>query len=53
MPSSGWNEKLNLTFASGDLPDAIIGGVDVVSNTDVLAPLVGPSPPLQGGCELG
>ena len=39
MPSSGWNEKLNLTFASGDLPDAIIGGVDVVSNTDVLAPL--------------
>ena len=39
VPSSGWNEKLNLTFASGDLPDAIIGGVDVVSNTDVLAPL--------------
>ena len=39
VPSSGWNEKLNLTFASGDLPDAIIGGVDVVSNMDVLAPL--------------
>lgn len=40
VPSSGWTEKLNLVFASGDLPDAIIGGkVDVVSNMDMLQPL--------------
>ena len=24
VPSSGWTEKVNLTFASGDLPDAFI-----------------------------
>ena len=39
VPSSGWTEKVNLTFASGDLPDAFIGGVDVVSNMDMLTPL--------------
>lgn len=39
VPSSGWTEKVNLMFASGDLPDAIIGGVDVVANQDVLTPL--------------
>lgn len=39
VPSSGWKEKVNLTFASGDMPDAFIGGVDVVSNMDVLTPL--------------
>ena len=39
VPNSGWQEKVNLTFASGDLPDAFIGSVDVVSNMDVLTPL--------------
>ena len=39
VPNSGWAEKVNLTFASGDLPDAFIGPVDVVSNMDVLTPL--------------
>lgn len=39
VPSSGWTERVNLALASGDLPDAIIGGVDVVSNMDVLTPL--------------
>ena len=39
VPNSGWQEKVNLTFASGDLPDAFIGPVDVVSNMDVLTPL--------------
>ena len=39
VPWSGWTEKVNLTFASGDLPDAFIGGVDVVSNMDMLTPL--------------
>ena len=39
VPHSGWKEKVNLMFASGDLPDAIIGSVDVVSNMDVLTPL--------------
>lgn len=39
VPSSGWTEKVNLAFASGDLPDAFIGGVDIVTNMDVLAPI--------------
>ncbi|MDD3334091.1 MAG: extracellular solute-binding protein [Eubacteriales bacterium] len=40
VPHSGWKERVNLTFASGDLPDAIIGsGVDVVSNMDSLIAL--------------
>ena len=39
VPHSGWQEKVNLAFASGDLPDAFIGGVDIVSNMDALAPL--------------
>ncbi|HML45150.1 MAG TPA: hypothetical protein PKE04_00190, partial [Clostridia bacterium] len=41
VPNSGWDEKVNLTFASGDLPDLIIGGVDVVANMDTLAALDG------------
>ncbi len=39
IPESGWGEKINIMFASGDLPDAILGGVDVVKNLDSLARL--------------
>lgn len=36
IPNSGWEEKINLMFNTGDLPDAIIGGVDVVKYYDQL-----------------
>lgn len=39
IPSSAWNDKVALAFASGDLPDAFVGTVDVVSNMDQLIPL--------------
>lgn len=39
VPGSSWTEKVNIMFAAGDLPDAIIGGVDVVQNCEVLVPL--------------
>ena len=39
VSSSAWTEKVNLTLASGDLPDAFLGEVDVASNKDVLVPL--------------
>ncbi len=39
IPSSGWTEKTNVMFASGDLPDAFAGGVDVVKNMKSLVAL--------------
>ena len=40
VPSDTWTEKINLTFASADLPDAIIGGrVNLVQNIDMTAVL--------------
>ncbi|MBQ8087236.1 MAG: extracellular solute-binding protein [Clostridia bacterium] len=39
IPFSAWDEKVNLTIASDDLPDAFIGSVDVVANMDILTPL--------------
>lgn len=42
IPPSGWNEKVNLTFASNDLPDAFISGLSpatVMQNLDVLVPI--------------
>ena len=41
VPSSAWTEKVSLAFASGDLPDAFLGKVDVVSNMDQLTALDG------------
>ncbi len=39
IPSSGWTEKVNIMIASNDLPDAFLGEVDVVSNTEIFQPL--------------
>jgi putative aldouronate transport system substrate-binding protein len=39
IPSSGWTEKINIMFASGDLPDAIAGKTDVVKNQGSLVAL--------------
>ena len=39
VPYSAWDEKVNLAIASGELPDAFIGKIDVVSNVDILTPL--------------
>lgn len=38
VPSDAWVEKTNLTFASGELPDAIIGGdINLVQNIGMTA----------------
>lgn len=43
IPAAGWREKINLLIASGDLPDAFIGGgVDLSKNLDSFAVLDGP-----------
>lgn len=39
IPESGWNEKVNVMFASGDLPDAFMGTVNVMKYRDQLAPI--------------
>lgn len=39
IPSSGWTEKTNIMLASGDLPDAFLGGIDVANNLTSLAEL--------------
>lgn len=42
IPATNWVEKINLYFASGSLPDAIMGGVDpnvVVQNLPSIMPL--------------
>lgn len=42
IAASGWTEKVNLSFASNDLPDAIISGMDtttVMQNIDALVPI--------------
>lgn len=39
VPTSSWDEKVNLLFASNQLPDAIIGSVDVAQYGKLLTPL--------------
>lgn len=42
IPSTGWEEKINVMFASGELPDAIFGGVShnaIVKNLPQLVPI--------------
>lgn len=39
VPTSSWDEKVNLLFASNQLPDAIIGNVDVAQYGKLLTPL--------------
>ena len=39
VPASGWGDRVNIVFASGDLPDAIFGNVDVVANSRALMEL--------------
>lgn len=39
IPSSGWDEKVNVMFAGDDLPDAFIGSVNVMKYRDQLAPI--------------
>lgn len=40
VPSDAWVEKTNLTFASGEIPDAIIGGdINLVQNIGMTARL--------------
>ena len=39
VPANGWNEKINVIFASNQLPDAISGGIDVMANYRSLLPL--------------
>ncbi len=39
IPESGWKEKINIMFASGDLTDLFVGGIDVVANHESLLPL--------------
>ena len=41
IASSGWDEKVNLAFTSGDLPDCFVGGVDVAINYESLAAIEG------------
>lgn len=36
VPASGWTDRVNIVFASGDLPDVILGEVDVVANERAL-----------------
>ncbi len=36
VPASGWGDRVNIVFASGDLPDAIFGNVDIVPNCRAL-----------------
>lgn len=40
IPSTGWQEKINVMFASGELPDAIIGGISATSIVKNLPQLV-------------
>lgn len=42
IPSTGWQEKINIMFASGELPDAIATGIDssaIVKNLPQLVPV--------------
>lgn len=39
IPASGWKEKTNIMLASGDLPDAFLGAIDVSNNLSSLAAL--------------
>ncbi len=40
VPAMAWTEKINVTIASGDLPDVIIGGIpNLTLNKDSLLPL--------------
>lgn len=42
IPESGWDEKVSLLFASGDLPDIVWGGISdivVVKNTEAMLPI--------------
>ncbi|OUP13164.1 extracellular solute-binding protein [Anaeromassilibacillus sp. An200] len=39
IPASGWTEKTNIMLASGDLPDAFLGTIDVANNLPSLAEL--------------
>lgn len=39
IPQEGWTEKVNVMLSANDLPDAFIGGIDVMKNTRALAPL--------------
>ena len=39
IPASGWKEKTNIMLASGDLPDAFLGNIDVANNISSLAEL--------------
>lgn len=39
IPASGWTEKTNIMLASGDLPDAFLGSIDVSNNLSSLAAL--------------
>ena len=40
IPSSSWNEQVNIMIAGGNLPDAFCGGeVDVMTNIDMFVPI--------------
>lgn len=39
IPRSAWKEKINVMFSTDSLPDAIIGGIDMARNYEMLAPL--------------
>lgn len=39
IPASSWTEKTNIMLASGDLPDAFLGSIDIANNTSSLTPL--------------
>ncbi len=39
IPSSSWTEKTNIMLASGDLPDAFLGSIDIANNLSSLTPL--------------
>lgn len=39
VSGANWGERVNIVFASGDLPDAIIGYIDVTANHYQLQPL--------------
>ena len=39
IPNSGWDEKVNIMIASGDLPDAFAGHVDIMKNKEAFAAL--------------
>lgn len=41
VPASGWGDRVNIVFASGDLPDAIFGNVDIVPNCRALMEVTG------------